>query len=214
MSGKWGAGEAYWVSSIAAAIILTGFALSKVNTARYIKPFYSTFAKLFIPAILLIQATRMIHLPTNGPVWGTIAQILNVDDKSAYADYPYYDAVGYSQVGHLMLPRDYEGGNRIMQYVYDAEGYVLSEEAAFTMLAGKTVITNPTQLLNLYNNHMLDLTELTAMIQHQSFDLIIMRAQFYPPPVLAIIGQNYGIVDHVPMNGFNYIIMQPLSQTE
>jgi hypothetical protein len=40
-----------------------------------------------------------------------------------------------------------------------------------------------------------------------------MRAQFYPPPVLAAIGENYGLVDHVPMNGFNYIIMKPLTST-
>jgi hypothetical protein len=28
--------------------------------------------------------------------------------------------------------------------------------------------------------------------------------------VLAAIGQHYGLVEHVPMNGFQYIVMQPL----
>ena len=111
-----------------------------------------------------------------------------------------------------MLPRDYEGGARIMSYVNDTEKPILSEEAAFTMLSGKTVISNPTQLLNLYNNQMLDTTSMESMIRKEEFGLVIMRAQFYPPPVLAAIGQHYGLVEHVPMNGFNYIIMKPLGQ--
>ena len=41
-----------------------------------------------------------------------------------------------------------------------------------------------------------------------------MRAQFYPPPVLEAIGQHYALVEHIPMNGFNYIIMQPLGRPE
>ena len=52
------------------------------------------------------------------------------------------------------------------------------------------------------------------MIREQAFGLIIMRAQFYPPPVLTAIGQHYGLVEHIPMNGFDYIIMRPLSQAE
>jgi hypothetical protein len=113
-----------------------------------------------------------------------------------------------------MLPRDYEGGARIMAYVRGTDLPVFSEEAAFTMLAGKPVITNPTQLLNLYNNGLLDTSELEAMIRREAFGLVIMRAQFYPPPVLAAIGQHYGVVEHIPMNGFNYIIMKPLGQPE
>ncbi len=113
-----------------------------------------------------------------------------------------------------MLPRDYDGAERIMAYVRETELPVLSEEAAFTMLAGKPVVTNPTQLLNLYNNGMLDTQALEAMIREEAFGLVIMRAQFYPPPVLAAIGQHYGLVEHIPVNGFNYIIMQPLGQPE
>ena len=60
-------------------------------------------------------------------------------NQSAYADYPYYDAVGYSQVGHLMLPRDYAGRRKESWHMStETEEPILSEEAAFTMLAGKT----------------------------------------------------------------------------
>ncbi len=215
MSGKWGAGEAYWVTSVAAAIILAGFALGKLRTwsaGRSLS--WRTAAAAAVPLLLLAQATRMVHLPTEGPIWGPVARLLGVAGRSAYADYPYYDVVGYTQVGHLMLPRDYEGGERIMAHVRSTDLPVLSEEAAFTMLADKPVVTNPTQLLNLYNAGLLDTTELEAMIREQAFGLIIMRAQFYPPPVLTAIGQHYGLVEHIPMNGFDYIIMRPLSQAE
>ncbi|HOU14700.1 MAG TPA: hypothetical protein PKZ84_16465 [Anaerolineae bacterium] len=215
MSGKWGAGEAYWVTSVAAAIVLAGFALGKLRdfVARQ-HPRWMGVLAILIPLLFLAQATRMVHLPTAGPLWGPVARVLGVAGKSVYADYPYYDAVGYTQVGHFMLPRDYAGGARIMEYVRSTDLPVFSEEAAFTMRAGKPVVTNPTQLLNLYNNGLLDTTELEAMIRREAFGLVVMRAQFYPPPVLAAIGQHYGLVEHIPMNGFNYIIMQPLGQPE
>jgi hypothetical protein len=213
MSGKWGAGEAYWVSSVAAAIILSGFALGRLRElVAQRRPQWKNYLAIVIPLLFLIQSTRMLHLPTDGPFWGPVARVLGVAGKSVYADYPYYDSVGYTQVGHFMLPRDYEGGARIMAYVRSTDLPVFSEEAAFTMLAGKPVITNPTQLLNLYNNGLLNTSELEAMIRQEAFGLVIMRAQFYPPPVLAAIGQHYGVVEHIPMNGFNYIIMQPLSR--
>lgn len=213
MSGKWGAGEAYWVTSVAASIVLTGFAMGKLRMwVSHHRPQWLAYVAALIPLLFIVQSTRMLHIPTAGPVWGPLARVLGVAGKSAYADYPYYDAVGYSQVGHLMLPRDYESGTRIMEYVRDTDKPVFSEEAAFTMLAGKPVVTNPTQLLNLYNNGLLDTSELEAMIRQEAFGLVIMRAQFYPPPVLDAIGQHYTIIEHVPMNGFNYIIMQPVGQ--
>lgn len=153
-------------------------------------------------------------MPTAGPFWGPVARLLGVEGRSVYADYPYYDTTGYSQVGHWMLPRDYAGGAKILAYVREAEGPVFSEEAAFTMLAGKPVVTNPTQLLNLYNNGLLDTTQMEQMIRQEAFGLVVMRAQFYPPPVLQAIGEHYELVEHVPMNGFQYIIMRPRGTPE
>ncbi len=215
LSGKWGAGEAYWNTSVAAALVLSGFALSAVldwAVRRGVR--WQQAAGLVLPLLFIIQATRMVHLPTEGPFWGTLARALGVQGRSAYADYPYYDAVGYTQVGHLMSAEDYEAGERIMAYIREAEGPVFSEEATFTLLAGKPVVTNPTQLLNLYNNQLLDTTEIEQLIRQEAFGLVLMRAQFYPPPVLAAIGQHYGLVEHVRMNGFDYIIMQPLGQPQ
>jgi hypothetical protein len=70
-------------------------------------------------------------------------------------------------------------------------------------------VTNPTQLLNLYNNNQVDLTEMLDMLNNQAFDSVILRAQFYPPPVLDAIGQQYETVKLVQMNGFVYCLMRP-----
>ena len=86
-----------------------------------------------------------------------------------------------------------------------------SEEAGFNLYAGRDVVTNPTQLLNLYQNDGVDLTAMLAMLDEQAFDTVIFRAQFYPPPVLDMIGQRYETIDLIAMNGFVYCIMEPRS---
>jgi hypothetical protein len=179
---------------------------------------HSLFAALhpslavLIPLLYLLQAPRMLHLPTSGPVFGPLARVLGVADALVQGDcttFQYHDSMGYTQLGHLLTPEDYAAGEEILDYVRTADGPVFSEEAMFNLLAGEPVVTNPTQLLNLYNNGLLDASELIAMINRQEFGLVIFRAQFYPPPVLAAIGQNYTPVEHICMNGFYYHILWP-----
>jgi hypothetical protein len=90
-----------------------------------------------------------------------------------------------------------------------SEKPVLSEEAAFNLLAGREVITNPTQLYNLWLRGRYDGNELIEMIENQAFGLVIMRAQFYPEPVLVAIARHYEQVETVLMNGFEYMILLP-----
>ncbi len=86
----------------------------------------------------------------------------------------------------------------------------MSEEAGFNLMAGKDVITNPTQLLNLATNNLFDGESLIDMIVTRSFDLIVLRAQFYPVPILEAIGQHYSRAEVVQMNGFDYLILRPM----
>jgi len=167
----------------------------------------------------------MLHLPTSGPVFGPLARALGVDDDLVYgvgdnliethcAVVQYHDVMGYTQLGRLLTADDYAAGEEILDYVRTADGPVFSEEAMFSLLAGEPVVTNPTQLLNLYNNDLLDTTEIVERINRQEFGLVIFRAQFYPPPVLEAIGRNYQPVEHVCMNGFYYHILWPRRKLE
>ncbi len=228
LSGKWGAGFGYFTTAVAAACIVSGLALMKIEESLEpvllrvdgLKGSGRPLLALTIASLYLFQAPRMLHLPTTGPVFGPVARALGVDDDLVYgkgeglvpthcAPVAYHDTMGYTQLGHLLTPEDLAAGEQIMAYVREAEGPVFSEEAMFSILDDRPVVTNPTQLLNLYNNGLLDTSEMVGMIEDQVFDLVIFRAQFYPPPVLDAIGQNYRPVDHICMNGFTYRILQP-----
>ena len=167
---------------------------------------------VLIPALYLVQASRTLHLPTAGPVFGPVARLLRVSDRVVQGDcttFDYHDAMGYTQLGHLVTDADFAAGQAILDYARTSDGPVFSEEAMFSLLAGQPVVTNPTQLLNLYKNDMLDTSDMIRRIEAQEFGVVIFRAQFYPSPVLEAIGQNYQPVDHICMNGFYYRILWP-----
>jgi hypothetical protein len=228
LSGKWGAGFGYFNTAVAAACLTSGLALGKLwKGAKKSRlsgldprlPVRSLLA-VVIPLLYLAQAPRMLHLPTTGPVFGPLSRALGVNEELVYGTQDnlapthcvpvqYHDAMGYTQLGHLLTPEDYKAGEEIMRQVHAAQGPIFSEEAMFSILADKPVVTNPTQLLNLYSNGLLDTSTLVDHVNRQTFDLVIFRAQFYPAPVLQAIGQNYQPVDHVCMNGFTYHLLWP-----
>jgi hypothetical protein len=226
LSGKWGAGFGYFTTAIAAACLASGLALGhlwnegwrleigdwKLEIGGWRAQSGMALLGLLIPLLYLLQAPRMLHLPTSGPLLGPLARLFGVADNLIQGDcttFQYHDAMGYTQLGHLLTPADYAAGEEMLNYVRTADGPVFSEEAMLSLLAGEPVITNPTQLLNLYNNGLLDTTEIIERINQQEFGLVVFRAQFYPSPVLEAIGQNYQPVEHVCMNGFYYHILWP-----
>jgi hypothetical protein len=219
LAGKWGAGESYFATAIVASCILSGLAVVKLKDSLSIKrPRAALVASFLIPLLYLGQAYSMRHLPTDGPIFGPLADLVGVGrDASVYAGYPYYDSIGYTQVGHIMTDQDIQDGDMIVDYLWNhSEKPILSEEAGFIHRMNQLqnrkvqpVITNPTQLLNLWNNNALDPTELIASIDRQDFGLIVFRAQFYPPPVLQAIGARYAPIADMTMNGFQYRILAP-----
>jgi hypothetical protein len=179
---------------------------------RKLRPWAAPLLAVVIPLLYLLQAPLMLHMPTGGPVFGPLAQAVGLGSAVAQTHctaYPYYDKMGYTQLGHLLLEEDYAAGEEIMAYVRTSAGPVFSEEAMFSLLDDRPVVTNPTQLRNLYLNGLLDTTDIVARIDRQEFGVVIFRAQFYPDPVLQAIGQNYTTVETVCMNGFNYAILLP-----
>ena len=51
--------------------------------------------------------------------------------------------------------------------------------------------------------------QLIEMIERGEFGIVILRAHFYPPPVLAAIGGHYEHAHTIHMNGFDYSILYP-----
>ena len=220
LSGKWGAGFGYFTTAVAAACLTSGLALGHLQGrdwrqgtgGRSSQLGVRTLVAVVIPLLYLVQAPRMLHMPTSGPVFGPLARGLGVADARVEGDcttFEYHDSMGYTQLGHLLTADDYAAGEEILNYVRTADGPVFSEEAMFSLLAGEPVVTNPTQLLNLYKGDLLDTSEIVERINRQEFGVVVFRAQFYPQPVLDAIGQNYQPVEHLCMNGFYYHILWP-----
>ncbi len=228
-AGKWGAGESYFATAIAAACILTGLAFNHLLDAsrrrNWASPRRAWWAAVLLPTIIgllfLWQASRLFHMPTHTPVLATIARTLGKPTEVMIAPQtscsvarlpeaiPYVDAAGVSLLGRPPNAADTAAGKQIAALVAQGNTAAFSEDAGFNFFLGRDVVTNPTQLLNLYNNNAVDLTEMLTMLDEQAFDTIVLRAQFYPGPVLDVIGQRYETTDLVQMNGFVYCIMRP-----
>jgi hypothetical protein len=211
LSGKFGAGESYFVTATAAACLLSGVAFGRLwhfGVERWLKPAQRpgrfVAVALAIPLLYLAQARLTLHLPTRGPIYEPVARGLGVWNESGY-----YDSQGYTQLGPRPTAADVAAGDRIAALARSVPGPVFSEEASFLFRAGKPVVTNPFPQLVMYQAGLFDPAQEIAMIKDQAFGLVILRAQFYPPPVLAALGENYEPMTEIRMNGFLYRILKP-----
>ncbi|MFQ5433628.1 MAG: hypothetical protein ACE5FD_02025 [Anaerolineae bacterium] len=221
-AGKWGAGESYFATAIAASLILTGLAFNRLLDWSEKRGTNWQFAMAtLLPILLLAQANKMFHMPTHTPFLAGIASALGKEtavyippQTSCSAPrpeerIPYVDAAGVSLLGRPPGPADTAAGIAITDLIAEGETAAFAEDAGFNFYLGRDIVTNPTQFLNLYKNGVVDLTEMLAMINGQAFDTVVLRAQFYPPEVLDAIGQQYQTTDLIQMNGFVYCVMTP-----
>jgi hypothetical protein len=228
-AGKWGAGESYFATAIAAACILTGLAfahlLDGVQKGQWRTSRRAYWAGVLAPSLIALlflwQAGRLFHMPTHTPALAAVARALGYPTEVLIAPQtscsapraaeviPYVDAAGVSLLGRPPNAADTTAGQKIAALIALGDTAAFSEDAGFNLYLGRDVVTNPTQLLNLYNNNAVDLTEMLAMLDQQAFDTVVLRAQFYPGPVLDMIGQRYETTDLVQMNGFVYCVMRP-----
>jgi hypothetical protein len=213
LSGKFGAGESYFVTATAAACLSAGLGAGKL-----IKPSppgraapgqvrqFKTAVALAMPLLFLVQTRLTLHLYTDGPVYGPVARLLGVADNSGRG---YYDSQGYTQLGPRPTRADHAAGYKIAALAQAAPGPVFSEEAGFLFAAGKPIVTNPFVQLVMYQAGLFDPAEELRWIERRAFGLVILRAQFYPPPVLVALGAHYQPLTEVQMNGFIYRILEP-----
>lgn len=228
-AGKWGAGESYFATAIAAACILSGLAfhhlLDESASRAWKTPRRAGWAAVLLPSLIgllyLWQANRLFHMPTHTPALAAIATALGRPTEVMIAPQtscsaarppeaiPYIDSAGISLLGRPPNTADAAAGKQIAALIAQGDTAAFSEDAGFNLFIGRDVVSNPTQLLNLYNNNAVDLSEMIEMLNNQAFDTVVLRAQFYPGPVLDVIGQRYETTDLVQMNGFVYCVMRP-----
>lgn len=232
-SGTWGAGDSYFATAIAAMCILSGIFFSRIvqRTWTFRKNYLTRFFSfagahigiplqkafyiiviLLIPILYIGYGISTFKMPTEGIFFGTMANVLRIEPNvlSRHYDSATYDVLGYANIGHFVTAEDRAAGDFITEQIRQTDAPVMSEEAGFSLVAGRDVITNPTQLRNLWLAGLWDGGELLSMIENREFGLIILRAQFYPIPVLETMGQQYQIDEVIIMNGFEYWLLRPL----
>jgi len=218
-SGTWGAGDSYFVTSIAAICILSGIFFSRTLAEAWSLPGSLSFvllAKLTavgmvaIPLLYLGYARATLKMPTDG-IFEPIAAAFGVEAnvRETFYDSASFLVGGYARIGYFLSSEDWEAGAEIVRLIDETDKPVLSEEAGFTIAAGRDVVTNPTQLRNLYQAGLFEGDQLIDMIERREFGIVILRAHFYPPPVLAAIGRQYEFSHTIHMNGFDYSILHP-----
>lgn len=227
-SGAWGAGDSYFATSIASLCILSGFFFSRTLaqswtfdnnylSRSFIFPLFR-FKKAFIyaafimvPLLYIAYARAVWHQPTSEPVFSTVAQLMGIEAnvQNGFYDSASYQVGGYAHIGHFVTDADIEAGYQIVDLILASDKPVLTEDASFNIVAGKEVITNPTQLLNLWKAGLYNGDELIQMLEDQAFAYLVLRAQFYPPEVLQAMAAYYETDQTILMNGFEYIIMKP-----
>jgi hypothetical protein len=232
LAGKWGAGDSYFATAIAATCVLAGLAAGRTLRSGWTLPdntlarrldgmrrllgrhagAVSALATVIVPLLFVWYALSVVKMPTEGRFFGWLSDALGLE-SSYGARYAFYDSAGWTQgyasIGHLPSQGDINNGWRIVDIVRASDRPVMSEEAAFSLRAGKDVITNPTQLKNLYENGLFDPTSLVTALRMHDFGAVIFRAQFYPPPVLDAVYEAYYPAQTIPMNGFAYEIWLP-----
>lgn len=227
-AGTWGAGDSYYGTSVAAVCVLSGIFFARIlnrnltfnnsvytrlliDPARRFAPAVAGFSLVVIPMVYLGYGRAVLHMPTTGPVFAPLADLLNIQPNALNG---FYDSAGrvtgaYADIGHLTTQADITAGYRVIDYVNQTEGLVLSEEAAFSLITGRDVITNPVVLYILDQVGQYDSSALVAMIENQAFGLIILRARFYPPAVNIAIDTFYEPFETIQMNGFEYMLLRP-----
>ena len=198
-SGTWGAGDSYFTTSIAAICILSGIAFSRAldetQSFRNGKRRLQLLVPLLIPLLYLGYARATLKMPTDGH-FAPLAEALDIEPnvREEFFDSATFDVPGYANIGYFINEVDIAAGHRIITAIEETELPILSEEAGFSIAAGREVITNPTQLRNLHLAGAFEGEQLIDMIDDRAFGLVILRAQFYPPPVLEALADptNWG----------------------
>lgn len=227
-SGTWGGGDSYFATSVAGLCLLSGIFFTRWLSGDFPFPannYLSAIFRLFRPATPIVTATALLvvpmlyigygravlKMPTTGAVFEQLAEWWDIQPNALNG---FYDSAGriaggYSDIGHFVTAQDYANAERIADYIRNSDKPVLSEEAGFSFRAGRDVVSNPTQLLNIWLRGQYDGTALINQIDRQEFGYVILRAQFYPTRVLLAIARSYDTVEVIPMNGFEYIIKGP-----
>lgn len=183
-AGKWGAGESYFLAPLAAGCVQAGKFLGGVDLPALARP--------SLGLALAVQAVLFAHGPLVALVPGTA-------DRGVQA----------RELGWTPRAEDVRAAGRLAAYAQRANGQVLMEDPGFLLPTSKPIVGNATHLRNLWEAGAWSATNLVEDIAARRFDLIVLDAQLYPPPVLEAIGRWYYLYERIPVRHREYLVFVP-----
>ncbi|MBV9168852.1 MAG: hypothetical protein JOZ81_02050 [Chloroflexi bacterium] len=188
--GKWGAGESYFLSAIAAVCVLAASWI-----VRFVDNAQSLHVRTALSAAVLLQGLLLSHsIVSAAAPW--------LPDRGPQSEY----------LGHAPTLEDLIAGNEIVTEIKRAHGPPLAEDPSFAVVAGQSVVGNATHLHNLYAAGLWDPAPLVSEIRAHHYGIVILNAELYPEPVLAAIGQSYFEERTVRVSGATYHLFLPGTQ--
>jgi hypothetical protein len=187
--GKTGAGESYFLSTIASISILAALEVDRLVRAGQVRSGLA-FA---LAGALLLQGVLFAH--------GQLSDALGwLPDRGLQAN----------SLGHAPTAADRQAASELAALVRATPGPVLAEDASFDVAAGKDLVgTSPPSLRNLWEARLWDAAPLVADLHAHRYSMVILDAELYPPPVLDAIGQSYFEERTVRVNGALYRVFLP-----
>jgi len=227
-AGKWGAGESYFLGTLAAACVLAAGPIARSidgdETAwrreleRRRRERRERLSPLGVRTPTSIRRARSRVLGRRGRpssryllAGALLVQALLLSHGPLSGVVSWLPDRGFQAalLGSPPSEIDRAAGEEIVALVRAANGPALAEDPSFVVAAGKPVVGNATHLRNLYERGLWSGSALVADIEAKRFGLIILNAELYPAPVLAAIGGAYLIDRNVTVGQATYHVFLP-----
>ena len=208
-AGKWGAGESYFLGTLAAACVLAAGPIARLlqgqdsSRRREIERRWqqrrAELGALALRSPGLIRSSRrasargsetLVRFALGGAL---LVQAL------LFAHGPLSDTVSWlpdrgfqaAFLGSRPTDVDRVAAEEIVSIIRGSDGPALTEAPSFAVVAGKEVIGNATHLRNLHEAGLWRGEALVADVDARRFGVVVLNAELYPAPVLAAIGRSY-----------------------
>ncbi len=230
-AGKWGAGESYFLGTLAAACVLAAAPIARLlagqesDLRRELERRWQRRREQLNALVLrtpgLARRSRARALGRGGQSgWRYVLGGALFMQAVLLAHGPLSQAVGWLPdrgfqaplLGSAPSARDRAAGEEIMAIVRATDRPILTEDPSFAIVAGKPVVGNATHLRNLYQAGLWQGSALITDIDARRFGVVILNAELYPAPVLAAIGRSYLIDQAVRMGSATYDIFVPAEE--
>jgi len=227
-SGKWGAGESYFLGSLAAACVLAAVPIARLlegEDPRWRRELQRRFQERRQGLTSLVRSRRAVvsrarsrGLGRRSPVAAQyllavalLGQVLILAHGPLSEVAPWLPDRGFQSelLGTTPTAHDRLAGEEIVAAIVAANGQALAEDPSFTVAAGQPIVANATHLRNLHEAGLWGGTSLVADVDARRFGIVILHAQLYPAPVLRAIGRAYAIDRIVRVGPAMYEIFVP-----